>query len=68
MHALDNLTVKVRSHDWSRIGLQKSLLPLQLRASSFALFVAYVRKYHGDVAVVPIDEELVYRYIDFLRS
>ena len=47
---------------------RKSTSTLQVRASSFAMYVSFVRKYVGDVAIIPIDEEHVYRYVAHLRS
>ena len=47
---------------------RKSTSTLQTRASSFALFVAFFRKYIGDEPIIPIEEEHVYSYIDFLCS
>lgn len=58
-------TIAKLVEDWLA---RKSTSTLALRASSLALYVAFVRKYAGDVAIVPIDETMVYSYIDFLRD
>ena len=47
---------------------KKSTSTLSLRASSFAMFVAYLKKYHEGSVPVPLDEALVYHYVDFLEK
>ena len=46
---------------------KKPTSTLKLRAGSFAMYISYCKK-TSDAPAVPVDESLVYQYIDSLRS
>ena len=47
---------------------RKSTSTLVLRAGSIAMFVKYCKTFFPDIPVVPIDEEVAYRYVDWLKE
>ncbi len=46
---------------------RKSTSTLVLRAGSIAMFVKYCKTNFRDIPVIPIDEEVAYRYVDWLK-